>query len=218
MAPEILRSEKYEVSSDLWSVGCILYQCLVGRAPFVVSTHFELLKRLEKEDAVIPPEIRSQISPECFDLVMSLLDKNRDTRIAWESYFRHAWFGSSSSSSSDLSALSTSSSSSGGVQWPMEGPVKNKRKEKKYFVVYNETKLAPGTILARHEARGHRHRVVDRALAVLELADMKTDHGRKEEAAVLYKKVIFVHCRTFGAVFVPLFVFIKNYNEFELYL
>lgn len=51
-----------------------------------------------------------------------------------------------------------------------------------------KTKVAPGTILARHEAAGHRHRVVDRALAVLELADMKTDHNRKEEAAVLYKK------------------------------
>jgi len=126
MAPEILRSEKYEVSSDLWSVGCILYQCLVGRAPFVVSTHFELLKRLEKEDAVIPPDIRSHISPECFDLVTRLLDKNRDTRIAWEMYFRHPWFGPASAAvSSDLSALSTSSSSSGGGggHWPMDGQV-----------------------------------------------------------------------------------------------
>ncbi len=124
MAPEILRSEKYEVSSDLWSVGCILYQCLVGRAPFVVSTHFELLKRLEKEDAVIPAEVRSQISPECADLVMRLLDKNRDSRIAWDAYFRHPWFGVGSVGSSDHLAFSTSSSSSGGGvvgHFPMEG-------------------------------------------------------------------------------------------------
>ncbi len=45
-----------------------------------------------------------------------------------------------------------------------------------------------GLILDRREASGHRQRIVERALAVLELADMKTDHGRKEEAAVLYKK------------------------------
>jgi serine/threonine protein kinase len=122
MAPEILRSEKYEVSSDLWSVGCILYQCLVGRAPFVVSTHYELVKRLEKEDAVVPSDVRAQISSECFDLVTRLLDKNRDSRIAWDAYFRHPWFGVTSSGSSDLSAFS-SSSSSGGTHWPMEGQV-----------------------------------------------------------------------------------------------
>jgi len=50
------------------------------------------------------------------------------------------------------------------------------------------TAVPAGTMLARREASNHRYRVVDRALAVLELADMKTDHGRREEAAVLYRK------------------------------
>jgi serine/threonine protein kinase len=147
MAPEILRSEKYDVSSDLWSVGCILFQCLVGRAPFVVSTHYELIKKLEKEDAVVPPEIRSQISGDCFNLVMRLLDKNRDSRIGWDAFFKHPWFGSAAAaaaaaaaggmgtgvgsgmvgSSLDLSSSSSSSGHShragGGGHWPMEAGV-----------------------------------------------------------------------------------------------
>ena len=181
MAPEILRSEKYEVSSDLWSVGCILYQCLVGRAPFVVSTHYELIKKLEKEEIALPSDVRSQISPECHDLILRLLDKNRDSRIGWDAYFRHPWFGGasiggtggplSSMEASDLSSSSSGSRSSlsGATHFPMDG-------------------LTPATIIQQHEAAGRTHRLADRALAVLELADMKGDHGKRDDASVLYRR------------------------------
>jgi hypothetical protein len=172
MAPEILRSERYEISSDLWSVGCILYQCLVGRAPFVVSTHYELIKKLEREEIMLPSDVRSQISPDCYDLIMRLLDKNRDSRISWDSYFRHPWFGSNNMSSEGelLSSSSSGSRSSNSMpHFPMEG-------------------LTPALVIGRHEMAGRTHRVADRALAVLELADMKIDHGKREEAVVLYKR------------------------------
>merc|ERR1712000_430417 len=69
-----------------------------------------------------------------------------------------------SSSSSD-----TRSSLSGAPHFPMDS-------------------LTPAAIIQQHEAAGRTHRVADRALAVLELADMKTDHGKREEATVLYKR------------------------------
>lgn len=37
MAPEVIMSLQYCAKADLWSVGTIIYQCLVGKAPFVVS-------------------------------------------------------------------------------------------------------------------------------------------------------------------------------------
>ena len=37
-APEILLGERYDSKADLWSVGTILYQCLAGTAPFLVSS------------------------------------------------------------------------------------------------------------------------------------------------------------------------------------
>lgn len=34
MAPEILRYEKYNAKADLWSVGAVLYEMVVGKPPF----------------------------------------------------------------------------------------------------------------------------------------------------------------------------------------
>ena len=47
MAPEILKGEKYDAKSDLWSVGTIIYEMMVGRAPFRAQNHIELLKKIE---------------------------------------------------------------------------------------------------------------------------------------------------------------------------
>ena len=182
MAPEILRSEKYALNSDLWSVGCIVYQCLVGRAPFVVKTHFELIMRLEKEEAQMPQDIRLQISTECYDLIMKLLDKNRNTRISWEQYFNHPWFGveqskpvkSSFNAMEELSTTSSSSSSQS-MKVVRQGGA-------------GGDDITAGSIIDKYETMGRLQRVADRALAVLELADMKMDHSKPDEACILYWK------------------------------
>ena len=49
MAPEILRYEKYDAKADLWSVGAVLYEMAVGKAPFRALNHIELLKKIERE-------------------------------------------------------------------------------------------------------------------------------------------------------------------------
>ncbi|KDR76950.1 hypothetical protein GALMADRAFT_246094 [Galerina marginata CBS 339.88] len=56
MAPEILRYEKYDAKADLWSVGAVLYEMAVGKAPFRAQNHIELLKKIEHSKGIKFPD------------------------------------------------------------------------------------------------------------------------------------------------------------------
>jgi len=36
-APEVIMSQNYDAKADLWSIGTVIYQCLVGKPPFQVT-------------------------------------------------------------------------------------------------------------------------------------------------------------------------------------
>lgn len=44
MAPEILEGRRYDAKADLWSVGAILFEMVVGHPPFGGANHLELLR------------------------------------------------------------------------------------------------------------------------------------------------------------------------------
>lgn len=56
MAPEILRYEKYDARSDLWSVGAVLYEIATGRAPFRAQNHLALLKKIDDSKGIKFPD------------------------------------------------------------------------------------------------------------------------------------------------------------------
>lgn len=89
MAPEILNRKNYTVKADLWSVGVILYEMLVGQPPFNSSSIVDLVNQLEKKIARLPSSLN--ISKGCQDLLYSLLQSNEAERISWEDFFSHPW-------------------------------------------------------------------------------------------------------------------------------
>ena len=54
MAPEVIMSLPYDSKADLWSLGTIVYQCLVGKAPFQAATPQALKQFYEKSPNLRP--------------------------------------------------------------------------------------------------------------------------------------------------------------------
>ncbi|KAJ5327339.1 uncharacterized protein N7506_010441 [Penicillium brevicompactum] len=87
MAPEILRYEKYDAKADLWSVGTVLYEMVVGRPPFRASNHVELLRKIEKgEDRIRFPE-ENPASDDIKRLIRGLLKRNPVERLNFPDFF-----------------------------------------------------------------------------------------------------------------------------------
>ena len=87
MAPEILRYEKYDAKADLWSVGTVLYEMMVGKPPFRASNHVELLRKIERgEDRIKFPE-EVVLSDNMKRLIRGLLKRNPVERISFGDFF-----------------------------------------------------------------------------------------------------------------------------------
>ncbi|OJJ44516.1 hypothetical protein ASPZODRAFT_153453 [Penicilliopsis zonata CBS 506.65] len=89
MAPEILRYEKYDAKADLWSVGTVLYEMVVGKPPFRATNHVELLRKIEKgEDRIKFPE-ENPASADVKELICALLKRNPVERMSFPDFFAH---------------------------------------------------------------------------------------------------------------------------------
>lgn len=89
MAPEILRYEKYDAKADLWSVGTVLYEMVVGRPPFRATNHVELLRKIEKgEDRIRFPD-DNPVSDDIKKLIRGLLKRNPVERLNFPDFFNN---------------------------------------------------------------------------------------------------------------------------------
>ncbi|KAF2281404.1 kinase-like protein [Westerdykella ornata] len=47
MSPEICKAETYTLYSDIWALGCIIYEMCAREPPFNAKTHFELIQKIK---------------------------------------------------------------------------------------------------------------------------------------------------------------------------
>jgi serine/threonine protein kinase len=70
MSPEICKAEQYGPHSDIWALGCIIYELCAKAPPFNAKTHFELIQKIKLGRY---PEIPSCYSPELRKVIASCL-------------------------------------------------------------------------------------------------------------------------------------------------
>ena len=87
MAPEILRYEKYDAKADLWSVGTVLYEMMVGKPPFRAANHVELLRKIERGEDRIKFSEETSLSDSMKRLIRRLLRRHPVERISFVDFF-----------------------------------------------------------------------------------------------------------------------------------
>ncbi|MGJ9403589.1 Stk1 family PASTA domain-containing Ser/Thr kinase [Arthrobacter sp. KK5.5] len=80
LSPEQARGESVDARSDLYSAGCLLYELLTGRPPFVGDSPVSVAYQHVSEEAPPPSELNSDVGPQLDRIVALALRKDRDDR------------------------------------------------------------------------------------------------------------------------------------------
>ncbi|CAG5130329.1 unnamed protein product [Candidula unifasciata] len=69
VSPEVLNNQPANFGSDLWALGCIIYQCLSGSLPFRSGNEYQTFQKIVKAEYEFP----EGFNPDAKDLVQKLL-------------------------------------------------------------------------------------------------------------------------------------------------
>ena len=84
MAPEVFERRKYDAKADLWSIGCVLYEMLVGSTPFTGKSHAELFENVRERGLSIPESV--DVSEDLLRLLQRLLVRDPLRRASLEDF------------------------------------------------------------------------------------------------------------------------------------
>lgn len=80
LSPEQARGDPVDARSDVYSLGCVLYEILTGEPPFVGDSPVAVAYQHVREDPVPPSGRHEHVSPELDAVVLKALAKNPENR------------------------------------------------------------------------------------------------------------------------------------------
>jgi tetratricopeptide (TPR) repeat protein len=82
MSPEQARGESVDASSDIFSLGAVLYECLTGLSPYSAPTTFETLRRAQNCDYPPLDQVRKDCPKELLEIQRTAMAQNARERFA----------------------------------------------------------------------------------------------------------------------------------------
>src|SRR5215207_4868569 len=80
LSPEQARGEGVDARSDVYSLGCLLYELVTGAPPFTGDSPVSVAYQHVREDPRLPSSINPQIPPELDAIVLKSMSKNPANR------------------------------------------------------------------------------------------------------------------------------------------
>ncbi len=85
LPPEMIERKPHDLNVDLWCLGVLAYEFLVGQPPFLTNTKNETYHKIRSVSYDFP----AHVSEEARDLVRKLLVKNPSQRLSLDEVLRH---------------------------------------------------------------------------------------------------------------------------------
>jgi len=94
VAPEVISLQQYDLSCDIWSLGCILFTMLTGTTPFGIGpedSHEEIIKKINHGNLGLDGKISQYLSDGAKDLIKRLLTLDAKVRPTATQILTHTW-------------------------------------------------------------------------------------------------------------------------------
>ncbi|MGB3698114.1 MAG: Stk1 family PASTA domain-containing Ser/Thr kinase [Gordonia sp. (in: high G+C Gram-positive bacteria)] len=88
LSPEQARGIKVDPRSDIYSMGCVLFELVTGEPPFTGDSPIAVAHQHVHEDPRRPSSIRPEITPELESVIMKAMSKNPANRYQTAAEFR----------------------------------------------------------------------------------------------------------------------------------
>lgn len=89
MAPEVLNGKRYNHKADVWSLGIVFFEMIVGFTPFTGKDKPDLKRNLEAGNYGLPKELK--ISLQGLDFLNCCLQFDQDKRLSWKELVKHPY-------------------------------------------------------------------------------------------------------------------------------
>uniref|UniRef100_A0A8C8W8B9 non-specific serine/threonine protein kinase n=1 Tax=Peromyscus maniculatus bairdii TaxID=230844 RepID=A0A8C8W8B9_PERMB len=92
LPPEMIEGRMHDEKVDLWSLGVLCYEFLVGMPPFEAHTHQETYRRISRVEFTFPDFVTEGAR----DLISRLLKHNSSQRLTLAEVLEHPWITANS--------------------------------------------------------------------------------------------------------------------------